>query len=160
VKPNSKYYPLYQYLSRSGQETCTLSLGEVERILGQALPHSARNRRGWWSNRKDALPAQAWMSAGYVVEGIDLDKETITFSKPIHKYEIRRQGDLILWDGDLVKALRAYMGVSQSQFADHLGVRQQTVSEWETGVYTPSRATCKYLTLVAEQAGFQYGEET
>ena len=38
-------------------------------------------------------------------------------------------------------------------------MRQQTVSEWETGVYAPTRATSKFLTLVAERAGFNFGEE-
>jgi DNA-binding transcriptional regulator YiaG len=54
--------------------------------------------------------------------------------------------------------LRQYLGLSQAQFAEQLGVRQQTISEWETGMYAPSRATRKYLTLVAERAGFSYGE--
>jgi DNA-binding XRE family transcriptional regulator len=52
--------------------------------------------------------------------------------------------------------LRAYAGWSQVQLAEELGVRQQTVSEWETSVYTPSRAMCKFLMLIAERAGFMY----
>jgi DNA-binding transcriptional regulator YiaG len=48
------------------------------------------------------------------------------------------------------------MHLTQQQFAAVLGVRQQTVSEWEVGAYEPTRATCHHLTLVAERAGFQY----
>jgi DNA-binding transcriptional regulator YiaG len=48
------------------------------------------------------------------------------------------------------------MGLNQTAFADVLGVRQQTISEWEKGVYTPTRATAKYLARVAEEAGFTY----
>jgi DNA-binding transcriptional regulator YiaG len=48
------------------------------------------------------------------------------------------------------------MGLSQSQFAEELGVRQQTISEWETSAYEPNRATSKHLNLVAEKAGFKY----
>jgi len=33
------------------------------------------------------------------------------------------------------------------------------VSEWETSAYVPSRAMSKYLTMVAERAGFKYGEK-
>ena len=40
--------------------------------------------------------------------------------------------------------------------AVELGVRQQTVSEWEQGVYTPTRASAKQLMRVAEQAQFRY----
>jgi DNA-binding transcriptional regulator YiaG len=74
-------------------------------------------------------------------------------------YRIQRTGDSVAWDSELIKALRYHMGFSQAELADKLGVRQQTISEWETGLYAPSRATRKYLTLVAEQAGFVYGVE-
>jgi len=160
VKASSKYYPLYEYLNLSGEDEITLTYAEIETLLGQELPRSARTHRGWWGNRKAASQASAWMDAGYSMENLDLDGERVTFRKPLRRYEVRREGDLVLWDGTLIKALRTYMGVSQTQFADHLGVRQQTVSEWETGVYAPSRATCKYLSLIAERAGFGYGEET
>jgi DNA-binding transcriptional regulator YiaG len=46
------------------------------------------------------------------------------------------------------------MRLTQKQFADVMGVRQQTVSEWESGVYVPTRSTSKHLTRVAEEAGF------
>ena len=36
-----------------------------------------------------------------------------------------------------VRALRRHMGFTQQQLSDELGTRQQTVSEWETGVYQP-----------------------
>ncbi len=52
------------------------------------------------------------------------------------------------------------MGLSQAELAAELGVRQQTISEWETGMYQPKRAMSKLLTLVAERAGFTYGQET
>jgi len=35
-------------------------------------------------------------------------------------------------------------------------VRQQTISEWETGLHTPHRSTQKTLSMVAERAGFRY----
>ncbi len=37
-------------------------------------------------------------------------------------------------------------------------MRQQTVSEWENGLYTPTRAMSRLLTMVAEQAERKYGE--
>ncbi|MBI3967911.1 MAG: hypothetical protein HY329_19915 [Chloroflexi bacterium] len=35
-------------------------------------------------------------------------------------------------------------------------MRQQTVSEWETGQYRPRGASARLLTLIAERAGFEY----
>jgi DNA-binding transcriptional regulator YiaG len=40
--------------------------------------------------------------------------------------------------------------------ADQLGTRQQTISEWETGMYQPRGASSTLLTMVAERAGFEY----
>lgn len=64
----------------------------------------------------------------------------------------------VLWDTTLIRGLRQHMGLTQGQFAEVLGVRQQTVSEWELGLYAPTRATGKHLALVAERAEFSYGE--
>ena len=159
MNTGSKYRPLFDHLRRSGQDEVTLTFAKVEALLGGGLPQSARSSRGWWSNRSEgALQAQAWMEAGYHVVELDLDKEQVTFRKPVRKYTIKRQGSNVLWTGELVKGLRAHMNLTQGQLADELGVRQQTVSEWESGVYEPSRAMSKYLTLVAERAGFTYGQ--
>ena len=56
-----------------------------------------------------------------------------------------------------MRGLRRHLELTQEQLAEALGVRQQTVSEWETGVYRPRGASDRLLTLVAERAGFAYG---
>jgi len=63
------------------------------------------------------------------------------------------------WDAGRVRALRRHLGLSQAALSSELGVRQQTVSEWETGLYQPRGAAARLLTLVAERAGFRYGDE-
>jgi len=64
-----------------------------------------------------------------------------------------------VWDADSVRGLRRHLALTQEQLAEELGVRQQTVSEWETGVYRPRGASDRLLTLVAERAGFVYQAE-
>jgi DNA-binding transcriptional regulator YiaG len=63
-------------------------------------------------------------------------------------------GEQIEWDAARVKALRDHLGLTQQQLAEELGVRQQTISEWEKGVYTPRRSSSKLLTMFAMSAGF------
>jgi DNA-binding transcriptional regulator YiaG len=58
-----------------------------------------------------------------------------------------------------VRALREHLDLNQEGLAELLGVRQQTISEWETGLYAPSRGRSKHLDLVAERSGFGYKTE-
>jgi DNA-binding transcriptional regulator YiaG len=60
------------------------------------------------------------------------------------------------WDATSVKGLRRHMRLTQAELADELGVRQQTVSEWETGAYQPRGASDRLLSMIAERAGFEY----
>ena len=157
MKSSSKYYPLYTYLKEQPLDELTLTLPEIESLLGVPLPASARTRRAWWSNRsRGAVQADAWIGAGYHVEQIDLDQEQITFRKPGIIYNVQRVGDTVLWNADLIKSLRHHMHWTQIDLADKLSMRQQTISEWENGLYEPKRSSSKLLTFIAEQAGFEY----
>jgi len=49
-----------------------------------------------------------------------------------------------------VAELRYELGMSQQEFSQALGVRQQTVSDWETGLHTPQGASKRVLFMVAE----------
>jgi DNA-binding transcriptional regulator YiaG len=60
------------------------------------------------------------------------------------------------WTGEQIRALRTHMRLTQREMADELQVRQQTISEWETELHRPHRSTQKILTMIAEQAGFEY----
>lgn len=64
------------------------------------------------------------------------------------------------WDGSRVRALRAHLGMTQQQLSEELGIRQQTVSEWETGAYSPRGASARLLSMVAERSGFAYATRT
>ena len=57
------------------------------------------------------------------------------------------------WDDKRVSGLRYRLGLSQAEFSKRLGVRQQTVSDWETGQHTPKGASVRMLSMLAEQAG-------
>jgi DNA-binding transcriptional regulator YiaG len=60
------------------------------------------------------------------------------------------------WDRASIQALRQHLGLTQSELSEKLGTRQQTISEWETGMYRPRGASATLLSLVAEKAGFNY----
>ncbi len=60
------------------------------------------------------------------------------------------------WDGARIYALRTHMGSTQNEMAEQLGTRQQTISEWEVGMYKPRGASATLLSIVAERAKFKY----
>ncbi len=160
MKEGSKYQPLLEYLCGSNQGEISLTFAQIETLINESLPDSARSKRAWWSNRsKGALQASAWMEAGYRVEDVDLDGQRVTFCKPTTKPKVQYGRDTEAWHSEQIKALRLHMRLTQAEFAKQLGVRQQTVSEWENGVYEPTRSKSKHLDLVAQTVGFAYEEE-
>lgn len=60
------------------------------------------------------------------------------------------------WDNERISALRRHLGLTQRELADRLGTRQQTISEWETGMYKPRGASATLLSIIAERASFEY----
>jgi DNA-binding transcriptional regulator YiaG len=156
VKPGSKYYPLFKHLQHCKQAVVTLTFAEIETLMGCSLPESARKKKNWWSNRDSpsALQAISWVSAGYQVETVDLTQQTVTFKTFQATYNLQRQDGEIAWNADAIKALRIYKGLNQAQFASELGVRRETVSEWENSKYEPDRSKCRLLDLIAKQANF------
>ena len=63
------------------------------------------------------------------------------------------------WTADTVRELRSRMGLTQRQLARRLGIRQQTVSEWETGIYAPRGASVTLLRMVSEESGPAYSTD-
>lgn len=128
----------------------------IEAVLGEPLPASARASRAWWSNRENGTQAAAWLQAGYRVAAVDLTNEQIIFRKKRKqaRYNATAASGPFAWNSTTIHALREHMGVSQNALAEELGVRQQTISEWETGAYTPTRASARALARIAEAAGF------
>jgi hypothetical protein len=154
-KPGSKYSALFEYLRRQAGPVVVLRMTEVERITGEPLPASARRSAAFWSNRRDGWQSSAWMAAGYRVTRAD--GRRVRFERPPARRPLRKSAGEARWDGEAVRALRDHLELNQEQLADLLGVRQQTISEWETGTYAPSRGRSKHLDLVAERSGFEYG---
>jgi DNA-binding transcriptional regulator YiaG len=69
-----------------------------------------------------------------------------------NEYKVNRRH----WDDKQIHALRRHLGLTQREMADRLGSRQQTISEWENGMYKPRGASSTLLSIIAEQAKFEY----
>ena len=69
---------------------------------------------------------------------------------------LMRQRKRRQWDRKRVRALRQHLGLTQTKLAEELGTRQQTISEWEIGMYQPRGTSATLLNIIAERSGFDY----
>jgi DNA-binding transcriptional regulator YiaG len=60
------------------------------------------------------------------------------------------------WNADNIRELRRHLDMSQQQMSEELGIRQQTVSDWELGYHRPRGGMAHLLTIIAERAEFRY----
>ncbi len=51
------------------------------------------------------------------------------------------------WDAETIRRARKARTLTQAELAEGLGCRQQTISEWELGMYGPKNAYQKLLTM-------------
>ena len=65
-----------------GRARIRLGFTQIEALIGQELPASARRHRSWWAN-DPATHSQAasWITAGWLIEDVNLDLEDVTFRK-------------------------------------------------------------------------------
>lgn len=81
-----KYDPLRRFLENAAPAVTemTLSFEQIEQILGDELPYSAKNYRAWWSNPSSPLDhpyAQAWLAAGWKVDAVNLGLAWVCFRR-------------------------------------------------------------------------------
>ena len=61
-----------------------------------------------------------------------------------------------IWNSSTIKSLRVYADMSQTDLAQRVGVRQQTISEWETDTYRPRGASVKMLNMIGVEFGYDF----
>ena len=77
-----KHYGFKKYLSDCTAASVMLTFREIEELDGQPMAASARKSMGWWSPRTNCNTiAEAWLTEGYVLHNLDLEKEKITLRR-------------------------------------------------------------------------------
>ncbi len=61
-----------------GVDRLSLTLSEIEGLVGQPLPGNARFP-SWWRNDSHKMHSRAWLTAGWEVEGMDQEGASIIF---------------------------------------------------------------------------------
>jgi hypothetical protein len=83
-KVAGKHADLYDYLEHRYADVVVLTFGQIEDLLGFALPDAARTRAEWWAPTDpdgDRSPfSEAWTSAGRTASP-NLLARTVTFER-------------------------------------------------------------------------------
>ena len=79
---SSKYAPLEGHLKTISWAEVPMSFAEIEQIIRDKLPASARKHRPWWSNNpSNSVITKAWLNAGFKTARVDMDAERLVFIK-------------------------------------------------------------------------------
>ncbi|MCL2630142.1 MAG: hypothetical protein FWD49_01295 [Firmicutes bacterium] len=76
-----KYRYLSDYLLSSNEDVIPLTFGEIEKILGEKLPPSAREHRAMWANTQTHSLSRAWFNIGFRTTEVDIDNERVKFER-------------------------------------------------------------------------------
>lgn len=84
LSDSSRYHPLHVHLAGVSKDikTYEMSFDEITTVMGARLPKSAEDHRAWWANTESHSQALAWISAGWKVDGVDLNNRLIHFTRP------------------------------------------------------------------------------
>lgn len=78
-----KYFQLKRHLESLIGDIWGVTFDELERIIGFALPASARRYPAWWANQTQGghSQAHAWIDAGWVTREVDTREGHVTFTR-------------------------------------------------------------------------------
>jgi hypothetical protein len=57
-----------------------MSVGQIEDVIGETLPTNARYP-SWWRNDDRRMHARAWLTAGWIVERMNREAESVIFAR-------------------------------------------------------------------------------
>ena len=76
-----KYQPLKQYLEHADRtHAVSLMFVQIESILGDDLPPSAKRHLAFWANNaKRHVHAVGWLDTGWKVQSVDFIRRVVVF---------------------------------------------------------------------------------
>jgi CBS domain-containing protein len=77
---DSRYEPLSRWLEGQTESKISLSFSEIETLIEDSLPSSARQHRNWWRNDfVENINIPLWIGAGWLVSSVNMRSEKVEF---------------------------------------------------------------------------------
>jgi hypothetical protein len=78
----NKYDNLSEYLLKQNELVVPMKFSEIENVINDKLPNSARKHRAWWSNNpSNSVITHAWLNAGFQTEKVDMAAQRLLFRR-------------------------------------------------------------------------------
>lgn len=78
---DSRYAPLAIWLQAQEEDSVTRTFKEIEDIIQDELPPSARQHRNWWANDTVShVQSAQWLEVGWRVSSVNMSTERVVFS--------------------------------------------------------------------------------
>ena len=116
INVKNKYYPLALYFQKRDENLISLTLGEIEEILGHKLCKSAFTATSFWSKER---VCSCWRRCGYRIRGLDLKKRTVSFVR----IEGQKKGETIELPAFLYEHMPKNACVEITNFLDYIKKR-------------------------------------
>ncbi|MEL7224392.1 MAG: DUF4268 domain-containing protein, partial [Cyanobacteria bacterium J06576_12] len=105
---DSRYAPLAVWLQSQTEDRVPSTFEEIETIIEDNLPPSARAHRTWWANDNVSHPQSIqWLEAGWRVSSVNMSSERVIFSR-VEELSMK----YICFFGELQDKLRHIDGLS------------------------------------------------
>ena len=81
-----KYYNLEKFLNTlpKNQKEITITFEEIEMLIDDKLPSSARKYTAWWANAQTHNHAKYWLDAGWKTKNVNIDNQEVTFYSDVN----------------------------------------------------------------------------
>lgn len=79
--PRGKYRPLYEHLRARADEPWDATFADIEHIIGDQLPRSAKAHPAWWANdtSESHSHGRAWLAAGWQTSRVQVEAGRVRF---------------------------------------------------------------------------------
>ena len=135
---SSKSAPLERHLKKVSWAEIPMSFAEIEQIISDKLPASARRHRPWWSNNpSNSVITKAWLNAGYKTAQVDMEAEQLVFLKTA---DVPLSPDLIAGGPESVPASRHPMFGCMKEtvtIAEGVDLTQPAMPQWAEMIDNP-----------------------
>lgn len=76
-------------------------------------------------------------------EAIEIERGTLKGKKTTYEIQPVKK-----YDNTQIKEIRTSVGMTQSLFADYMGVSSKTVEAWEKGINHPTGTACRLISML------------